>query len=600
MKTITIILIVLFAGVSIFFGVLLIKNMTGGKDAATAETIVSPVITSETVPEDTALSETVEETTEETYAPTDENIREIEIYLDGDRESGIFLGNTGYGLPSDDISLIYGEDFANFGFYLKSENKDYVFDPGSLHILNIYTFIPAHDWELTKVEVTVPGEPVMSETIHMSIDSIGENEVITAEKLKEVRISGWAADLSVSDSTGINRIEVYLDGPAGFGQKLGDAQYGLERADVGNAYGNANYNNSGYNFSFDASNLETGSTHKIYVYAFSNAGNYQYLTRDIIIDTPDTEEKYALVGADTAFSPGAIEITGWAFNKNFITQGVPRSLDIEYTTKKIVFVSNKSGNEDIWSMNLDGSELTQLTDNPDRDQYPAVSPDGKKIAYSSGIGGNWQIAVMNSDGTNKKQITFGPYRHGYPTWSFDGRFIICEIYIEENWEIYVMESDGSNIRRLTSNPGIDDWHPSAHPFNYTFLYEKSLVGNEEIWQMDLNGQSNSIVSKPGMRYRVPKYSIDGEKIVFMGYDQNGLAQIYTMDKNSENIVQLTKYPEGAGIPCYSPDNKLIVYNARINNNVEIFLMNSDGSDQRQLTGFPGDDWGAVFMYQAEN
>jgi TolB protein len=600
MRTITIILIVLFVCVSIFFGVLLIRNVLGREvPEAAVETITAPETTVETAAVETVPAETAEEVVEETYSPSDESIREIEVYLDGDRESGIFLGTAGYGLPSEDVAMIYGEDFANFGFYVKSENEEYVFDPGSLHVLNIYSLIPAYGWELTKVEVTVPGEPVMSETILMSVDSLGENEVIADDELEEVRISGWAADLAVSDSTGINQIEVYLDGPAGFGQKLGAAKYGLERTDVGNAYGNANYNNSGYSFTFDATGLEEGS-HKIYVYAFSNSGDYQYLTIDIIIDAPDTREKFALVGADASFSPGAIEISGWAFNKDFITQGVPRSLDIEYTTKKIVFVSNKSGNEDIWSMNLDGSDLTQLTDNPDRDQYPAVSPDGKKIAYSSGIGGNWQIVVMNSDGTNKKQITFGPYRHGYPTWSGDGRVIIGEIYIEENWEIYAMESDGSNVRRLTSNPGIDDWHPAAHPFNYTFLYEKSLVGNEEIWQMDINGESDSIVSEPGMRYRVPKYSIDGEKIVFMGYDQNGIAQIYTMDNNGENIIQLTNYPGGAGIPCYSPDNKLIVYNARINNNVEIALMNSDGSDQRQLTSFPGDDLGAVFMYQVEN
>ena len=51
---------------------------------------------------------------------------------------------------------------------------------------------------------------------------------------------------------------------------LGQAQYGLERTDVGNAFGNANYNLSGYSFSFDASSLEQGSSHKIiYLCIFS-------------------------------------------------------------------------------------------------------------------------------------------------------------------------------------------------------------------------------------------------------------------------------------------------------------------------------------------
>ncbi|MBM3708793.1 MAG: hypothetical protein FJW61_00020 [Actinobacteria bacterium] len=594
MKTITIILIALLAIVTIFFGVVAVKKVALDRTSKTTgveETTGTELSTTDT--SQTTAETTTPETSEITYESTDESIRNIEIYLDGDRENGIYLGEAEYGLESSEAALIYGPDFSNFGFKLKFTSPEHTFEPGSIHNLYIYINIPAYGWEYIKKEVMVPGEPEVSESIRMSIDSIVDNEPVSADKLKDLRISGWAADLSVAENPGINRVEVYIEGPRNFGKFLGEAQYGLERVDVGDAHGNANYNNSGYSLSFDASALEPGSSHRIYVYAYSPKGTHQYLTRNILIEG-EPKDTNTLISADALFDSSGLEITGWAVNKKFIEYGVPRSLDIEYSVKKIVFTSNKSGNEDIWIMNLDGSELTQLTTSPGSDQYPAVSPDGKKIAYAA----DWQIVVMNSDGSGKKQITFGPYRYGFPSWSFDGNYIFLEIYIDDNWEIYRMDADGKNLKRLTINPGVNDWHPGAHTFEYKTLYESGPSGHEDIWIIDINGQNQVKITKSDRRYRVPKLSIDGSKIAFQGFDGNGKNQVFIMDANGENIVQLTDSPEGAGLPSFSPDNKYIVYNSRSGNNDEVYIMNIDGSGKTQLTNFPGDDWGAVFLYQA--
>ena len=74
------------------------------------------------------------------------------------------------------------------------------------------------DGNILKKEFTVPGDPVTSESIRMSVDSISDNETIAIDKLKEVRVSGWAVDLSVGENTGINKVEVFLDGPRNFGK----------------------------------------------------------------------------------------------------------------------------------------------------------------------------------------------------------------------------------------------------------------------------------------------------------------------------------------------------------------------------------------------
>jgi Tol biopolymer transport system component len=615
MKTITIILIALFLSVTIFFGVVLIKKSANDKKISSLETdntgqtipgtgssFSTQNISSSTADNSgtAASSETsntssqaTDTASETTAAPLSEKVEDIQIYLDGDKNNGIFLGKADYGLPSSGAALIYGKDFADFGFNLKFDTSKYTFEPGSIHILYVYVNIPAFGVEYFKEEITIPGQTNLSQSIKMSIDSIADGETITKDKLKEIRVSGWAADLNVSEGTGISKVEVFLDGPSGFGKKLGDAQINLERTDVGNIYG-ANFNNCGYSLTFDGSALEPGSSHKLFVYGFSPDGSYQYIPRNINIEGTAPESN-ALVDVNAVFNTGSLEISGWAIDKKFVSEGVPRSTDVEYSMKKIAFVSNKSGNEDVWSMNLDGSELTQLTNDPGRDQYPAVSPDGKKIAYSADIGGSWQIVVMNWDGTNKQQITTGSNRHGFPSWSFDGKYIFIEIYIDENWEMFVMDSNGKNLKRLTNNPGIDDWHPCAHPFEYKVIYESGRVDSEEVWEIDINGQNAKRISKPGMRYRVPKVSIDGQKILFMGYDGNGMPQVFQMDYSGENVVQLTNLEAGAGLPSISPDNALITFST--SKSADIFVMNTDGSSMTQLTNFAGDDWGAVFMYQ---
>lgn len=107
--------------------------------------------------------------------------------------------------------------------------------------------------------------------------------------------------------------------------------------------------------------------------------------------------------------------------------------DLESRTK-IVFASNRDGNMDIYVMNADGSNQTKLTNNPSFEMAPSWSPDGKKIAFYSlrndvpdekeyGKDGrpwyeyNAEIYVMNRDGSELTNITNNPAYDGYPSWS---------------------------------------------------------------------------------------------------------------------------------------------------------------------------------------
>ncbi len=522
----------------------------------------------------------------------EDEVTVIEIYLDGDRESGTLLGEAVYGMTSQEAFTIYGEYFSETGYLFVSNDTGYTFEPGSTHYIYVYALIPKYGWNYTREKVVIPGEEEVDENINLSIDDPPNNEAIKEDNKSDIRISGWSIDSGCQESPGIDSVEIYLNGPRGYGKFLSEADYGIERSDVANAFGNASYINSGYSLYFDGSDLEPGSQNTFYIYSFSNSGSYNLGLRDFTIEGK-SKESNTIISVEANLDNQSIEVSGWAINKDDIIEGKPRDPNMEYSVKKIVFTSGKNGNEDIYIMNIDGSELTQLTDYSGKDNYPAVSPDGEKIAYTSDIGGVWQIVVMNWDGTEKEQITYNPWRSGYPAWSFDGRFIFFEVCMEGKYEIYRMNSDGSNMTRLTFNPNIDDWHPYAHPFQYRVIYETGPSRNEELYLMDYDGENAKKISDTDMRQRVPAISIDGEKIVF-----SDNSSIYTMDIDGGNLKKVSGDLQYCRHPDISPDNKYISFEGNANGQLEIFIVNVDGSNLQKLTNIPGDDYDPYFLYQA--
>ncbi len=596
MKTITIILILLLVSAVLLFGIIAGKSILSSSvtDNEPIDEEVPEIVEEEPSPPLDEPAPGSEEEPVEEEQPDPDKISAIEIYLDGSRDKGIFLGEAKYGLTSKDTYAIYGENFSQSGFLLVSEDTGYAFEPGSIHYLYIYTLIPKYGWEYIRQKVPVSGDMDLSQNIELHIDGPSHNSVIEEADKENLRISGWSADLSVQESTGIEKIEIFMNGPRDFGISLGEVDYGREREDVANAYGNANYTNSGYSLTFDAGWLEPGTENTIYVYSYSTMGTYTLATRDIVMEG-EKGDSNTIMSVEAEFSGSSIAVNGWVVSKDDIRNTGPRETDIEYINKKIVFVSNKNGNEDIFSMDLDGSALTQLTENTDKDAYPSVSTDGQKIAYTTDINGYWQIMVMDWDGKNKTQLTDDPVRSGYPTWSFDGRYIFYEVYKDGDWEIYRMNSDGSNKKRLTFNASTHDWHPFAHPYQEKVIYESGPIGQEEIYIMDNDGDNIEQISEGSNRKRVPSMSVDGEYILFMGYEEN-LEFVYIMDGNGENIRKISGRRK-SGHPFISPDNSIIAFQSSVDGQKEIFIINLDGSGETRLTSIPGDDWDPAFIYQ---
>ncbi|HUT98298.1 MAG TPA: CsgG/HfaB family protein [bacterium] len=130
--------------------------------------------------------------------------------------------------------------------------------------------------------------------------------------------------------------------------------------------------------------------------------------------------------------------------------------------RRIAFTSSRDGDNEIFVMDADGGNQTQLTDNDSDDFWPAWSPDGRRIAFCSDRDRDEEIFVMDADGNNQTQLTFNDDWDEYPAWSPDGRRIAFASYRDGDYEIFVMDADGRNQTQLTHNE-ISDMYPDWCP-----------------------------------------------------------------------------------------------------------------------------------------
>ncbi len=120
---------------------------------------------------------------------------------------------------------------------------------------------------------------------------------------------------------------------------------------------------------------------------------------------------------------------------------------------RVLFVSERSGNADIWVLDEEGRE-SQLTDTAAGDLAPVWSPDGTRVAFVSLRNGNAEIYVMEADGSNQVNLTRNVADDYAPSWSPDGGLIAFESLRDGGRGLYVMRGDGTEQARLTFGPGL--------------------------------------------------------------------------------------------------------------------------------------------------
>ena len=300
----------------------------------------------------------------------------------------------------------------------------------------------------------------------------------------------------------------------------------------------------------------------------------------------------------------------------------------------IAFVSNRSGNQDLWIMNADGSDQRQLTTDPAQDGWPRWSPDGKQMAFQSNRNGALNIYVADvlggsqiDDGAPQQLTTGKPGRDSWePAWSPDGKQLAFSAQQAAGSEIFLMNPDGTGRQRLTENRAIDGspaWSPDGRQI--AFFSSRDAVpaqgdavpdqgGNWEIYVMDADGSHVlRLTDQPGQDHS-PAWSPDGARIAFVS-ERDGNEEIYLMNPDGTSLQRLTHNEAEDWYPAWSPDGKRIAFSSSRDAAVlgqggavsdqggavpdpggsqEIYVMNADGSNPQRLTNNQAEDWGPAW------
>ena len=257
---------------------------------------------------------------------------------------------------------------------------------------------------------------------------------------------------------------------------------------------------------------------------------------------------------------------------------------------KIAFISTRDGNQEIYVMDSAGTGLVRLTKHPAIDSYPAWSPDGTKIAFTSNRrnGVTNEIYIMDADGkrpvrltTNRRQV---PAYDESPSWSPDGRSIAFASNREGNSEIYVMHVNSMKIVRLTVTIAKEEtpvWSPDGMKIAFA---SGNQFAQSDIFVMNANGANPvNLTQNPLSINENPSWSPKGERIIFQAW-QEGNHDIYVMDADGSNVVRLTHHFAWDAYPAWSPNGRHIVFTSlRTLVGEELFLMNPDGTNIIQLT-----------------
>jgi len=132
-----------------------------------------------------------------------------------------------------------------------------------------------------------------------------------------------------------------------------------------------------------------------------------------------------------------------------------------------VFTSERNGSADLFRLNIDGTGLERLTDDPAYDDQAAIAPDGKSIAFVSTRGtGRAHVWLLDPTSRAARQLTNGNGGDFRPSWSPDGQWIAFSSdrdshpgNVPGRWEhlqstgVYVVRRDGGSLRRLTAEGG---------------------------------------------------------------------------------------------------------------------------------------------------
>jgi Tol biopolymer transport system component/predicted Ser/Thr protein kinase len=238
--------------------------------------------------------------------------------------------------------------------------------------------------------------------------------------------------------------------------------------------------------------------------------------------------------------------------------------------RRIAFESDRSGPEEIWAANTDGTQPVQLTNIGRHSGTPDWSPDGRWIAFDSiGLDGLWQIWVIDAGGGTPRQLTTGPSSNVRPRFSHDGKWILYSASLARRSDVYRVPLGGGAPVQVTHN-GNSPTSAQDSTDGKTVYFPKAGA----LWQIPAGGGEERSV---GIGVLGWPYQVMDDGIYFIAYRDRTQAEIrfFNFATRAERVVQALGQVRFSSGFAVSPDRKTFLYS----------LVEGAGSDLMMVENF---------------
>jgi TolB protein len=184
---------------------------------------------------------------------------------------------------------------------------------------------------------------------------------------------------------------------------------------------------------------------------------------------------------------------------------------------KIAWVSDRTGNQEVYVANRDGTNPVNVSNYPDGDDdSPSLSADGSKVAWMC----DWEVYVANADGTgvHVNVSSDGDAADDSPSLSADGSKVAWESNRSGDWEVYVASTDGTGAPpvNVSNDSDADDYSPSLSADGSKVAWRSTRSGGSEVYvaRTDGTGEIVNVSQDPGGGNESPSLSADGGTVAW--------------------------------------------------------------------------------------
>ncbi len=230
--------------------------------------------------------------------------------------------------------------------------------------------------------------------------------------------------------------------------------------------------------------------------------------------------------------------------------------------KTILFDSDRSGNSDIWSLQVSGGEPAPFAVSPLDDRLPVYSPDGSQVLFHSDRAGSPDLWVVPAAGGAPRPLTEGPANDGEAAWSPDGKTIaFVSNRAGAGGDLWIIPSSGGDATRLTQGnlrPVSVEWSPDG---KHIFFVGNRGAGGQELYRIAVSGgRPEGLGAKPGVGNS--RLSPDGSQLSYSSFE-GGWTFLDVIAAAGGTPRRLTTQTEGVYHPWarWSPDGSFLVVQA---------------------------------------